>query len=128
MLWYVFRVAFPLMLVGGVVGALVIEWLPAQAIIAQASIGGIVLVALVGAFLPVPMAFDVAIAYIAMSHGAPMPYVVAILCTLGIISVFSLSVLGKTISWRLAAATYATVAALGIVAGVIARGWENLSA
>jgi hypothetical protein len=41
------------------------------------------------------MVFDVAIAYIAMTHGAPMPYVLAILCTLGIISVFSLSVLGK---------------------------------
>jgi uncharacterized membrane protein YraQ (UPF0718 family) len=121
--WYVFRVAFPLMILGAVLGAVVIELLPPQAIIAQASIGGIVLVALVGAFLPVPMAFDVAIAYIAMTHGAPMPYVVAILCTLGIISVFSLSVLGKTISWRLAGAAYATVAALGIVAGVIARGW-----
>jgi len=121
--WYVFRVAFPLMILGAVLGALVIELLPPQAIIAQASIGGIVLVALVGAFLPVPMAFDVAIAYIAMTHGAPMPYVVAILCTLGIISVFSLSVLGKTISWRLAGAVYATVAALGIVAGLIARGW-----
>jgi len=121
--WYVFRVAFPLMILGAVLGALVIEWLPPQAIIAQASIGGIVLVALVGTFLPVPMAFDVAIAYIAMTHGAPMPYVVVILCTLGIISVFSLSVLGKTISWRLAGAAYATVAALGIVAGVIARGW-----
>jgi len=52
-----------------------------------------------------------------------MPYVVAILCTLGIISVFSLSVLGKTISWRLAGAAYATVSALAVVAGVIARGW-----
>jgi len=121
--WYVFRVAFPLMILGAVLGALVIELLPQQALVAQVTIGGIVLVALVGAFLPVPMAFDVAIAYIAMSHGAPMPYVVAILCTLGIISVFSLSVLGKTISWRLAAATYATVAVLGIVAGVIARSW-----
>ena len=121
--WYVFRVAFPLMIMGAVLGALVIEWLPPHAIITQASVGGIVLVALVGAFLPVPMAFDVAIAYIAMTHGAPMPYVVAILCTLGIISVFSLSVLGKTISWRLAGATYATVAALGIVAGVITRGF-----
>jgi hypothetical protein len=56
--------------------------------------GGIILVALVGAFLPVPMAFDVAIAYIAMTKGAPLPYVVTILCTLGIVSVFSLSVVG----------------------------------
>lgn len=57
------------------------------------------------------MAFDVAIAYIAVTKGVPLHYVVTILCTLGIISVFSLSVVGKTISWKVAAAAYATVAA-----------------
>ena len=119
--WYVFRVAFPLMLLAAVLGAFVIELLPAQALIAQATIGGILLVALVAAFLPVPMAFDVAIAYIAMTKGVPLPYVVTILCTLGIISVFSLSVVGKSISWRIAAATYSTVAALGAIAGLITR-------
>ena len=81
--WYVFRVAFPLMILAAILGALVVELLPAQALIAQATIGGILLVALVGAFLPVPMAFDVAIAYIAMTKGVPLPYVVTILCTLG---------------------------------------------
>lgn len=120
--WYVFRAAFPLMILGAVLGALVVELLPAGALVAQVSWLGIVLVALVSAFLPVPMAFDVAIAYVALTHGVPLPYVVVILCTLGIISVFSLSVIGKTISWRLAAATYAMVAALGILAGAIARG------
>jgi hypothetical protein len=68
--------------------------LPAQALLAQATIGGILLVAVVGGFLPVPMAFDVAIAYIAMTKGDPLPYVVTILCTLGMISVLSLSVVG----------------------------------
>jgi hypothetical protein len=67
------------------------------------------------------MAFDVAIAYILMVKGVPLPYVVTILCTLGIISIFSLSVVGKTISWRIAAASYATIAALGIAAGFLTR-------
>jgi hypothetical protein len=49
------------------------------------------------------------------------PYVVTILCTLGIICVFSLSVVGKTISWKVAAAAYATVAALGTLAGLLTR-------
>ncbi len=40
------------------------------------------------------MAFDVAISYIAMTKGVPLPYVVTILCTLGMISVLSLSVVG----------------------------------
>jgi len=119
--WYVFRVAFPLMILAAVLGALVIELISPQALLTHASIAGIVLVALVSAFLPVPMAFDVAIAYIAMTHGVPLPYVVTILCTLGIISVFSLSIVGKSISWRVAAAAYSTVAALGIFAGLISR-------
>jgi uncharacterized membrane protein YraQ (UPF0718 family) len=117
--WYVFRVAFPLMILAAVLGALVIEVLPPQALNAQVTVGGIILVALVGAFLPVPLAFDVAIAYIAMTKGVPLPYVVTILCTLGIISVFSVSIIGKTISWKVAAAAYASVAALGAVAGFL---------
>lgn len=118
--WYVFRVAFPLMMLAAVLGALVVEVFPQQGLVAGVSIWGIVLVAVVGAFLPVPMAFDVAIAYIAMSKGVPPPYVVTLLCTLGIISVFSLSVIGKTISWKIAASAYTTVVFLGAGAGLIA--------
>lgn len=67
------------------------------------------------------MAFDVAIAFILMAHGTPIPYVATILCTLGIISVYSLSAVGKTISWKIAGTTYAVVVGIGIVAGLIAR-------
>ena len=119
--WYVFRIAFPLMILAAVLGAALIEVLPQHALMTQVSITGIVLVALIGAFLPVPMAFDVAIAYVVMTQGAPLPYVAVVLCTLGIISVFSLSVIGKTISWRIAGAAFATVTALGIAVGLITR-------
>lgn len=122
--WYVFRVAFPLMILAALLGALVIEVLPSQLLLAQVTIGGIVLVALVSAFLPVPMAFDVAIAYIAMSKGVLLPYVVTILCALGIISVFSLSVVGKSISWTIALAVYSTVVLLGTLAGALTRAFS----
>lgn len=120
-LWYVFRVAFPLMLLAAFLGAFVVELLPPQALFAPVTFGGILLVALVSAFLPVPMAFDVAIAYIALTRGAPLPYVVTVLCTLGIVSVYSLSIVGKSISWKVAAAAYATVALLGTAAGLLTR-------
>ena len=74
--WYVFRIAFPLMILAAVLGAVVIEVLPQHVLIAPVTFGGIVIVALVSAFLPVPMAFDVAIAYIAWKSGVPLPYVV----------------------------------------------------
>ncbi len=117
--WYVSRVALPLMLLAALLGAVAVELLPPHALAARVSIGGILLVAVVAAFLPVPMAFDVAIAYILMTRGVALPYVVTILCTLGIVSVYSLSVMGKSLSWKVAAAAYTTVVALGALAGLI---------
>ncbi len=119
--WYVFRIAFPWMLLAALLGAIVIELVPPQALVANVTVGGIILVALVAAFLPVPMAFDVAIAYIAMTRGVPLPYVVTILCTLGIISVYSLSIVGKSVSWKVAAAAYTTVVFLGSASGMIVK-------
>ena len=118
--WYVFKIGAPLMLLAALLGALVIELLPQNPFTAHVTLAGIVLVALIGAFLPVPMAFDVVIAYLAMTRGVPLPYVVALLCTLGIYSVYSFSVVGRTISWKVAAAVYGAVALLGVLAGLTA--------
>lgn len=119
--WIVFRLAFPLMILAAVLGAIAVELIPQNGLTGHATVLGIVAVSVVAAFLPVPMAFDVAIAFVLMAHGTPIPYVAAILCTLGIVSVYSLSVVGKTISWRIAGATYAMVVGIGVVAGLIAR-------
>jgi uncharacterized membrane protein YraQ (UPF0718 family) len=118
--WHVARVGLPLMVLAAVLGALAVETIPQSGLHAPATLGGIFLVALVGTFLPVPMAFDVVIAYVAMSRGVALPYVVTILCTLGIYSVYSFLVVGKTISWKIAAAAGGTVAALGMLAGFVA--------
>jgi uncharacterized membrane protein YraQ (UPF0718 family) len=120
--WHVARVGLPLMVLAALLGALAVETIPQQGLHAPATLGGILLVALAGTFLPVPMAFDVVIAYVAMSRGVPLPYVVTILCTLGIYSVYSFLVVGKTISWKIAAAAGGAVAALGALAGIAAMG------
>jgi uncharacterized membrane protein YraQ (UPF0718 family) len=108
----------PFMIVAAVLGAIVAELLPAQVIPSHVSFLGIVLVAVAGAFLPVPMAFDVAAAFILMSRGLPLPYVVVLLCTLGAFSVYPMLIVGRTMSWKTAARVFAAVTALGILAGV----------
>src|SRR3984893_992621 len=118
--WHVARVGVPLMVLAAVLGALAVETIPQSGLHAPATLGGIVLVAVVGTFLPVPMAFDVLFAYVAMSRGVALPYVVTILCTLGIYSVYSFLVVGKTISWKIAAAAGGAVATLGALAGFVA--------
>jgi len=117
-------ITVPLMVVAAVLGATSAELLPASSLPVQVSIFGIVAVALIGTFLPVPMAFDVAIAFVLMSRGVPMPYVVTLLCTLGVFSVYSAMILGKTLSWKTAGKMYGAVAGLGIVAGVVTRLWH----
>jgi hypothetical protein len=67
------------------------------------------------------MTFALFPAPVALLRGVPLPYVVTLLCTLGIVSVYSLSIVGKSISWRVAGAAYATVALLGTLAGVATR-------
>ena len=119
--WYVFKIGIPLMLLAACLGALLIELVPQDALMVPVSFAGIVLVAVIGTFLPVPMAFDVAIAYLAMRRGIPLPYVVTLLCTLGIFSIYSFAMVGKTISWKIAAAVYGAVAFFGVLAGLAAR-------
>jgi uncharacterized membrane protein YraQ (UPF0718 family) len=112
------RTTLPLMLLAALLGALVAELVPAHDLPAKVSLIGIVLVALMGTFLPVPMAFDVAAAYVLMARGVPMPYVVTLLCTLGAFSVYPMMVVGRTLSWHAAARVFAAVLLLGIAAGV----------
>ncbi len=109
----------PFMILAALLGAIVAELVPAQVIPSHVSLLGIVLVALAGAFLPVPMAFDVAAAFILMSRGVPMPYVVTLLCTLGAFSVYSVLIVGRTMSWKTAARVYGAVVAMGVVAGAL---------
>jgi uncharacterized membrane protein YraQ (UPF0718 family) len=108
----------PLMIVAGFLGALFVELVPASDIPTSVSVIGILLIALVGAFLPVPIAFDVAASYLLLSRGVPLPYVVTLLCTLGAFSVYSVLILGRTISWRTAFTVYGAVAAVGAAAGL----------
>jgi uncharacterized membrane protein YraQ (UPF0718 family) len=120
--WYLLRTAGPLMLLAAALGAFAIELLPPQASLQMLPVtaAGILLVAIVGTFLPVPMAFDVFAAYVAMRSGVPLPYVAALLCTLGAYSVYSFLITGRAFSWKTATAVFAAVSATGIIAALVA--------
>jgi uncharacterized membrane protein YraQ (UPF0718 family) len=108
----------PFMILAALLGAIVAELLPARVISGHVTVLGIGLVALIGTFLPVPMAFDVAAAFILMTRGVPLPYVVTLLCTLGAFSIYSVLIVGRSISWKMAARVFGVVMVVGILAGV----------
>ncbi len=108
----------PLMILAGLLGALFIEMFPSSAIPMRVTLMGIVALAIVGTFLPVPIAFDVAASFLLFTRGVPLPYVVTLLCTLGAFSIYSVLILGRTISWRTAFTVFGTVAVAGTLAGI----------
>ena len=111
-------ITVPLMVLAGFLGAVSAELWPATSLPLQVSVIGIVAIALIGTFLPVPMAFDVAIAFVLMSRGVPTPYVVTLLCTLGVFSIYSAFILERTFSWKTATRMFAAVMVLGVAAGL----------
>ncbi len=118
--------ALPLMLVAGVAGAVLVEFLPwtllnqVSRVQAFPNSTMLVLAAGYGVLLPVPMAFDVIVCSVLLNAGMPVHIVAALLVTLGSYSVYAWSLLGTTLSWRVAGVAAAAIFATGVFAGAAA--------
>ena len=84
-----------------------------------------ILLAVVGLFLPVPMAFDVVICAALLAAGVPVLYVMILLFTLGIFSVYSYFIVATTISQRVAFGLVVVLGALGLLAGATADAYNK---
>ncbi|WP_204115934.1 FG-GAP-like repeat-containing protein [Shimia biformata] len=108
-LWFIIKMTVPMMLLAGFLGALVATALPQDLILGLPwSIWALLAIAVVGTFLPVPIAFDVVMAGALLGLGLSHGYVMALLFTLGTFSVYSFLIvsgaLGLRAGWMLAAA------------------------
>ena len=136
-LWTVLRISLPLMAVAGLLGAVMVEFLPWTKVAQIAQVDGLlpnaavlVLVAIFGTLLPVPIAFDVVICAVLWNAGVPTYVVATLLVTLAMYSVYPWSLIGTTLSWRVAAVAGAAVCVLGILAGGVAglaSRWQDIT-
>ncbi len=125
-LWYIVKMTVPLMLLAGFLGATVATLLPEELLLGlNWSLGGLVIVALVGVFLPVPIAFDVVVTGALLSAGLDPGYVMALLFTLGSFSVYSFFIVTQAISLRAGLMLAAAVALAGMLAGVAAQSYHS---
>ncbi len=125
-LWFIVKTTVPLMLLAGFLGAVAGTLLPQDLIVGLGfSAGLLVLVAVVGTFLPVPIAFDVVVAGALLSGGLSHGYVFALLFTLGSFSVYSYLIVGSTISWRAASLLGAVIMALGMAGGAATHAYHS---
>ena len=91
------------MFLAGLLGAVFTTLFPLNSFIAsEYTLTGLLLVSLIGVFLPVPIALDVVLASVLMASGLPIAYVMALLFTLGTFSVCLIySVRRMQQSWNL---------------------------
>ena len=117
-LWFIVRTTVPLMLLAGLLGAIVATLMPPD-LLDDVSVGfiSLTLVAIVGTFVPVPIAFDVVIASAFLNSGMRVGFVMALLFTLGLFSIYSFMIVARAISWRAAGLIGVVAVVLGVLVG-----------
>jgi uncharacterized membrane protein YraQ (UPF0718 family) len=111
----------PLMVLAGLLGAVVVHLMPLSNLLEhEPGILSVAVVALVGIFLPVPVAFDIVLVAVLVSAGAPMIYSMTLLFTLGVFSIYPFFIVSKTISMRVAVVLTAVLVVIGVIGGIIA--------
>ena len=121
-LGYIVIRTVPLMFLAGFLGALVVHIVPLPSLVDyEPGVISVAVVALVGIFLPVPVAFDVVLVAVLVSAGAPMIYSMTLLFTLGIFSIYPFFIVWNTISRRVAVVLTVVLMGLGVIGGIVAE-------
>ncbi len=130
-LWFILKWTLPLMLLAGFLGALVVNLLPTESLVEALPVTyvgkvlGMAGVAVVGLFLPVPIAFDVVVTAALMAAGMPVMYAMILLFTLGIFSVYPFTILWTAVSRKLIVTLVLGLLTFGVAGGAAAHEWNQ---
>ena len=118
-LWFIVTRTVPLMFLAGFLGAALATLLPAE-MLANAEFGviSVLLVASIGTLLPVPIGFDVVASGAMLGSGLDTGYVMVLLFTLGVFSIYSFFIVAGAISMRAAVLLGLVVVMLGSLSGI----------
>jgi len=119
---YIGARTIPLMVLAALLGAIVANVMPlTEMVSAEPSLLSLMTVALIGIFLPVPVAFDIVVVAVLITAGAPMAYSMTLLFTLGIFSIYPFGIIWTSISRRVAITLTIVLVILGMAAGLVAQ-------
>lgn len=123
-LWQIAKLALPFMALAGLLGSLVITFMPWEYIVQmdfQTDIEVTLLImvglAILGVFLPVPMAFDIIIVAVLVAAGVPPRFTLILLFTLGVFSVYPWLLIRRTVSKKFAWISFSVLVVIGFTAG-----------
>jgi uncharacterized membrane protein YraQ (UPF0718 family) len=125
-LWFVFRTTVPFMLLAGVLGAAVIELVPVNDLTTLPNtLLAALAVAAIGAFLPVPIAFDVVIVSLLIASGVPILFAMTLLFVLGIFSIYPFLILWRNVGAGVALGLFAGAIVVGLACGYGLQSYEQ---
>lgn len=133
-LWYILKLTVPLMILAGLLGSIAVTLLPWHVLADITPTGTLAwlavlgLIAVMGTFLPVPIAFDVVICAVLLAAGLDPAYVAVLLVTLGVFSIYPGLQIWHSISKRLAIGLFGMVVAFGIAIGLGANALSDWDA
>lgn len=123
-LLYIIKLAVPLMLLAGALGAAVIELAPFDRLSAIApSLPVLFVTAVLATFLPVPMAFNVVVVMALLANGMNPAIGAVLLFALGVYSIYPATVIARYISVRLSAALAVSVILIATALGMITNSY-----
>ena len=132
--WYLLKIALPLMFLAGFLGSIftiIMPWSDIQSLSDNVTTPMVIVLmialAIFGALLPSPMAFDVILSSVLLQAGVPIQYVAVFLFTLGSFSIYAFFIIWRSVSFRLAGFLFITTASLGFLTGVLSVYFENLT-
>ncbi len=115
---YLFRIAVPLMLLAGFLGAILIETLPLEELtILEYSLLSLVFVAGVAVLLPVPIAFDVIAVSALLATGISPGIAMTLLFSLGVFSIYPAMIIANIVSFRLSLGLISAVVLFAVALG-----------
>ncbi len=123
---YIVIRTFPLMLLAGLLGALMVHlWSFDKLIGLEPNWKGYALISFLGTFLPLPIAFDLMLTQALMMSRLAEGLVMTMLFTLGTFSIYSALIVYRTFSLKVAVQLYAIIFALGIGLGYSAQAYSD---
>jgi len=119
-LLYILRLAVPLMLLAGALGALAIELAPFDQLSNLAPVPSVLIpAAILATFLPVPMAFNVIVVLALQSKGMHPGIGAVLLFSLSAFSIYPATIIAKFISVRLSLAIVISVVLIATALGLV---------
>ena len=123
---YIFIRTFPLMLLAGLLGAVVMHlWNFDRFIGMEPTLGTLAMISFMGTFMPLPIAFDLMLTQALMMSRLADGLVMTLLFTLGTFSIYSALIVYRTFSLKVAVQLYLIVAVIGAGLGYSAQAYSD---